>query len=260
MRLLYKMENLTLSNVIKKYTSLDIYIDDISNDINNLINLHKTIVLNSERKDHFHRYGIYIDDIYFQQTILTKELKNMTDIRNQCIRKFYGDLFRLYIRIIRRLISLDKELHGNLNQESYIAKYLTEPQILIFNELDEKNIYDMKNIEFIFTNIEKRIEELKSYATEINSIINSTNNKISDGYLIKSFIVGLSSEKSKVDIDISLFVDMIQLILENNMKLSEKYSDYAKTIADELKDNAVEFEKKVKLILEDPLNNLRLIN
>ena len=87
------------------YDKINKNLENMSEDIDKLNNTHKYYLKSATDDIHFH-YSVYIDDIFFQKKILFIEYNCMHDIYHDNINKFYRDLYKLFNKIIKLLISI----------------------------------------------------------------------------------------------------------------------------------------------------------
>lgn len=220
-----------IQNIAILLGKLDENISIISNDIEHLDNLHKKITSNSDKKNRFYNYGIYIDDIFFQKRILEKEMLFFKEITMMIKRKLYGDLFRLYIKIIKLLNDLKYNFSGKSNLSHEIIKKELLSDIKIFKELDDNAIYLVDDIIKLYEKIIEKINEIDVHLSDIDKIIENTENtentehNKSDGNPIQMYLIGLEGEKISIKSETENFKVILNGILEINSKLIQKYID-----------------------------------
>jgi len=227
---------------IKMYKYLDIYIADIYNDIKNVNDIHTNLYKGIYRKEHYYQYGVYIDDIYFQKLVMTKEIQQVEYLRGISIRKLYSDLFRLYQRIIRKYLDLVKES----DTAGSLKKYYTELNIRIFNELDIMTVYKYRDIENISQHLDLYLTNIWNIYNEMKKNIDNMKEKVNVGYSMESFILAYMGEVIKLETDIRTLNDMYDLILKLNEKILIKLLKRSKVISSEVSDNQKEYEEKIK--------------
>lgn len=234
--------NFNIDIIIKHYKLLENYIENIYNDIKNINELHTNLLNTFDKREIFNQYGIYIDDIYFQKNFILREVKHIENLKSFIIRKLYADLFHLYQKIIKRFININNET----NNISIIKKYYTEHNIRIFNELDFITIYKFKDIENISTHINNYISLIKNIHNDMISNINIMNTKIENGYNMGSFVIAYSSEMNKLNEDIITFEKILQHTIKTNYNILNKLITRAKCIANEVSDDKLNFDIKIK--------------
>jgi hypothetical protein len=231
-----------IESTIKMYKYLDIYIADIYNDIKNVNDIHANLYKGIFKKEHYYQYGVYIDDIYFQKLVMTKEIQQVEYLRGISIRKLYADLFRLYQRIIKKYLDLLKES----DTAGSLKKYYTELNIRIFNELDIMTIYKYRDIENISQHLELYLTNIWNIYNDMKKNIDNMKEKVNVGYSMESFILAYMGEVIKLETDIKTLNDMYDLILKLNEKILIKLLKRSKVISSEVSDNQKEYEEKIK--------------
>lgn len=224
--------NEQINNILNLFTLIDNNVLNIISDIDQLTALHSKLINNSDKKNRFYNYGIYIDDIYFQKKILEKEMNFIKDIHEMCRRKLYGDLFRLYIKIIKLLSNIRKETSKN---DSISKEYLQN--IKIYYEIDQKSQYSIEDILNIYKKINEKIIEISNYISDINKSVSQICEKNNDGYSLQMYIIGLRGEKTSIETEHTNFKTVLEGIIEINRNILEKYVQRSKNISNEIDDN-----------------------
>ena len=199
-----------IESIIVGYKQLDKHILNIKEDISNLTNTHKKLLTTVEHKNEFNTFGFYIDDVYFHKTSLEHQLINIITLRNITFRKMYGDLFRLYVRITKKIAELDGQI--NEKEVDYVKEFHTDIKIKKFDELDNSNLYDYKDVNHILENIVNFIESLNKFVNDLSILIKKMDEKKREGYTVNTYIVGLSGEKSKLEVDINIAKKTLYMI------------------------------------------------
>jgi hypothetical protein len=226
--------------IIKNFTLCDQYLENIDSDIKNLSLFHKKITANLNTKKMFHYYGIYCDDIYFQKKILIKECNLLKEVMELMKRKMYGDLFRLYVKIVKLIIALHVE-YSDIKREDTnnltLSNYISDACIKTYDEINEIDKYNCKDISNIFNNVVKKINEIKQLILQVGKLIETNDSKIKYGYSIELMIISLVGEKNKIAMDYDLLRRLLFGMIEINLKMSEKYLIRAKNLSGEINDN-----------------------
>ena len=217
--------------VMKNYKSIMDNLNNTKDDILKLETVHHKFVTNAEHKLRFHEYGIYIDDIYYQIKLLKLEYKCQEEIQNQNINKLYKDLFRLYNKIVQKVLSIKFENKQNnynsttskeIKQKLFLERKPYYQKIKIYNEVTDNqiNIDDCINL---YTELESRLSDFLNSIQEIaNSIMMAEEQKM-DGLLLQTYLISLNSEKEKFLIEHEVFQKLLKGILANHMDVSNKY-------------------------------------
>lgn len=222
-----------IDEIIKNYMCFNIYINDIGENIKKMSKLHSSMLEKATVKNSFDKYGFFVDDIFFKKNILELEYEHLQTVRNLCLKKLYANLFNLYLKISKVLFALDCE-YTKLNEgETYIIKYVKNTSIKIYNM--NKNItYKLDDVELIYRNIINNINSIHRYENVINNNLRSLD--FSDSYSAKTITVGLNSEKIFIKNQVDTFLNILNIIIDNNLKLSKRYVLYGKILTDETVD------------------------
>lgn len=243
-----------LKKLLRNYMNLNTHLDNISDDIKNISSLHVKMTSSVSNREKFYNYGTYIDDILFQKKILTLEYALIKDIHIMLKRKIYGDLFRLYLKILKLIALLQNEYTDikeiNISTKNILQNVL-DNNIKIYDELDPLDRYEYKDIINIFKKITVKIDELQVYILKLEKFIKTTDVKNKDGYAINLMIIGLSGEKDKIVIDADAVRDILKETIIGHLRLSEKYLKRAEEISLEIKDNTDEFTVKLNNITKN---------
>ncbi len=228
------------------YDKINKNLENMSEDIKKLDNTHKYYLKSTTDDIHFH-YSVYIDDIFFQKKILLCEFNCMNDIYHDNINKFYRDLYKLYNKIIKLLLSLINENNKLLlkindldnnkiniqNIDELKKKYLIN--IKVFNEL--KSIYDnftVDDIKILYDNIIKKNNEINDNIKQIKTHIASIEKKISKGIFIETFKISLIGTIETLTLENNLYIKIFNSILNNHLIIAKKYFFRTKNISDEV--------------------------
>jgi len=225
---------------IQKYKILENHIENIHNDIKNISDIHTSLCNTIESSTMFNQFSIYIDDIHFQKNYILKEIRHIEIFQSMSIRKLYSDLYRLYNRIIKRIIEITKETDNILT----IKKYYTDLGIRIFNELDILTIFKYRDIENIYTHFHYHMSIMNNYHIDMSNNINIMKSRLDDGYNMSGFIIAYSGEMNKLYMDIKTYKSLFHNIIINNMNILDKLISRSKEIADEINDKQLEYNDK----------------
>ena len=163
--------------------------------------------------------------------MLKLEYKCQEEIQNQNINKLYKDLFRLYNKIVQKVLSIKFENKQNnynsttskeIKQKLFLERKPYYQKIKIYNEVTDNqiNIDDCINL---YTELESRLSDFLNSIQEIaNSIMMAEEQKM-DGLLLQTYLISLNSEKEKFLIEHEVFQKLLKGILANHMDVSNKY-------------------------------------
>lgn len=236
--------------LLKNYKTIKNNLDNIQEDIDKLEKVHFNFVNNVENKLRFHEYGVYIDDIFYQIKLLKLEYSNQSNIQIHNINKMYKDFFRLYSKIVKKLISIHIEnsnLTPLIDKKHVSDKIINEKKqyfskIKIFNEISNDN-YTIDDCECIYTELESRLDELVRTVDNIKNIINNVKEKYSEGLLLQTYLISLSGEKDKIVIEYNMFNRLLKSTLASHLDISTKYLNRTETISKEIINDTEKLER-----------------
>ena len=232
------MENLKKleSTVLDYYKKIEADIKDIESTNSGLTQMHVKLVDNKGKINEVDSYDFYVDNIYFHKNILEHMSYHMITIKNMSFRKLYGDLFKLYAKITKKIHQYDNVLTG-VEKKDYLERYFIEPKIKRFDVLTITNKYYFTDMENILKNIRATFESLKTTITNLTIEIETKNKLDIDGYIANTHIIGLISLKNKLNIYLITFMKLNVLLLEKQAKFLKSFADYSNFIIHELKKN-----------------------
>jgi hypothetical protein len=244
-----KMRNLfnnnKLNELIHIYEQIDCYIENIEEDIKHLIELHKTINNNVQQREKFNNYGIYSDDIYFQKNILKSELNLIKFICESGKKKLYGDLFRIFTKVIKNISSLKLEYTEIKTSYKTINKNFIENNIKLYSVINNTITYTNKDIIHLYKHICIKLQELETYINKVDSIISLISNKHSNGYAVRIMILGILGEKDKLILEFDTTSKILDATIDLNINISQKYLVRSKILSKEIKDNTSEVSNHI---------------
>lgn len=241
----------TFHKIIQNYRLIQDNLNNTLEDIEKLEKVHHIFVSNAENKLRFHEYGTYVDDIYFQINLLKLEYQCQITIQHLNINKLYKDLFRLFNRLIKKLISMKFEnAHGNdfhkmkdrIQQErkNYFIK------IKPFNEISE-NFIHIDECLVIYSEIDLRISDFQNAVDEMIQSIRDADEQRHDGVLLQTFLISLKSEKEKAEIEHYHYKKLLIGILNSHLEISNKYLERTTQISKEIINSSVISSTKKEL-------------
>ena len=228
------------------YDKINKNLENMSDDINKLDNTHKYYLKTATNDIHFH-YSVYIDDIFYQKKILHIEYTCMNDIYHDNINKLYRDLYKLFNKIIKLLISIINEnnkliLKINDLEDSKIStqniddlkkKYFMN--IKIFYELKSvKEYFTFEDIKILYDIIIKRNNDINENIKQIKTHISLIDKKINKGIFIETFKISLLGTIESLSLENNLYIKIFNSILNNHFTIAKKYFFRTKHISDEV--------------------------
>ena len=111
-----------------------------------------------------------------------------------------------------------------------IRKYYFS-NVKIFNELQSNVNYDFNDIDNIYNELDKRMNELKLSNELIKININDLKVKTDKGILGQTFIIDLNGRINKINVEYKIIINILSSILNIHVKISEKYKNISEIIA-----------------------------
>lgn len=260
------------NKIIENYESIHANLKNIFDDIKTLEGIHN-IYINSIDMSSLN-YSIYVDDIKHQINITQNEHDYINNTYLMNIEKLYRDLFKLYNRVTKIILSIFKENKDtivkiwNSSEKSVsethdfkkfkkairtLSENVRAPmpiindnkifeeikkqyysEIRIYNELNNYHKYDLNDVIVIFNNLIKRFEELELSKELIKMSINDIKNKTDKGVLGQTFVMDLNGKSDRITVDYNILLKLLESIIGIHTSLSEKYKNMAQTIADQV--------------------------
>jgi len=260
------------NKIIENYESIHANLKNIFEDIKTLEGIHN-IYINSIDMSSLN-YSIYVDDIKHQINITQNEHDYINNTYSMNIEKLYRDLFKLYNRVTKIILSIFKENKDtivkiwNSSEKSVsethdfkkfkkairtLSENVRAPmpiindnkifeeikkqyysEIRIYNELNNYHKYDLNDVIVIFNNLIKRFEELELSKELIKMSLNDIKNKTDKGVLGQTFVMDLNGKSDRITVDYNILLKLLESIIGIHTSLSEKYKNMAQTIADQV--------------------------
>ena len=260
------------NKIISNYKNIKFNIQNIYNDIKKLEGVHN-VYINSNDLSSLNS-SIYVDDIKHQINVTEIEYEYVEKIYNKNLDKFYRDLFKLYNRITKLLLTVYRENRHiiikiwnshekitynsddfrklkksikliadsartsiNINTDDKIFDEIRRyfyRDIIIYNELYNKQNIDLENIVKLFDLLKLRLDELK-YSKEFISInLDDIQHKTDKGILGQTFIMDLYGKNNRIIVDYNILVTILESIINMQMSISEKYNNFSQIIAEQV--------------------------
>ena len=268
------MEKITnnYKKIIENYKNYNANIRNINEDIKNLENIHHLYIRSVDTSAI--NYSVYIDDIKHQINLTRIEFEYINQIYLINIEKLYRDLFKLYNRVTKNLLSIFREnkdliikiwkSNEKINYETQEFRKLKKSiklmsdnarsnnpttndnkifeeirkqyylNIIIYNEMEKNHVYEIDDIIKLFDNLVKRIEELLLSCELIKINLIDIQTKTEKGILGQTFIMDLNGKKDRIKVDYNIIVKILESTITMHLNLSEKYSGVSKKISDEV--------------------------
>lgn len=255
--------------IISNYKHILKNITNISHDLKKLENIH-SIYISTGNFDMLN-HSIYVDDIKHQIEIIKIEFEYMTDIYQKNLNKLYRDLFKLYNKIIKHLMTIYKENkdiivriwnnNDKIDSETQEFKKLKKvikiisdttktsgiyasdskifeeikkkyySKIKLYDEMDTTHMYNLDDMVLIYNEFELRLTDLKLSKELIKINLLDVKNKTARGILGQTFIMDLNGKIERINIDYKIITRLLISIMNIHLTVSTKYKSLSHTIA-----------------------------
>lgn len=267
-----KKLNQKYQNIIDNYKTYNNNVKNVNEDIKKLEGVHQ-IYINSADMSSLN-YSIYVDDIKHQINITRIEYDYINNIYIMNIEKLYRDLFKLYNRITKLLLTIFKDNRDiiikiwkssdKINYESHDFKKLKKSikslsdnsrsnnplsndnkifdeikkqyyyDLKIYNELEDNKGFDLNDIVKINGCLVKRIEELYLSRELIQINLLDIQTKTEKGLLGQTFVMDLNGKSDRIKVDYNIMIKIYESILNIHLSLAEKYNNKSRIIAEQV--------------------------
>lgn len=225
------MDNETIQTNLTLFRQLDSHISDIHTYIKNVIESHRTLYEMIHNKYDANNYNLYIDDIYFHKNIISKEINSIEMMRMIVLRKFYGDLYKLYNKIIKYyLLVKEKKVTDN---QSITKNFFVDLHIRTFSEVDVLTVYRYRDIENLYLHINNHIMYIQKIYDETERLLKDMSDKSRD-YNIITFVLTYSCENKKIEAEINIFKTILSHIIDKNKYYIKKLIKKTDLINDDI--------------------------
>ena len=276
------------------YNIIKNQINNIAHDIKKLENVH-TVYITSEQIDKLN-YSTYVDDIKHQIETIKIEYNYLNDIYLMNINKFYRDLFKLYNKIVKTLITVYKENKDiiikiwNSNEKvdnetsefkkfKRTIKYISDTtrsstimvssnkiideikrkyysSIRIYNEINNDTVFELSDIETIYGELEIRIQELSLSSELIKISLSDIKHKTDKGIIGQTLVMDLNGKLDRIKVDFNIILKILESINNIHIGISKKYKDLSTKIANEVSYDEESTDKLEKVYSKGKLESI----
>jgi hypothetical protein len=223
---------------ISYYKQLDTVIDSIYGNISHLTSIHKSLIDEATCANSIHDYTIYIDDLFFQKSILSKEVEHLSLLKQLSIRRFYASLFKLYQHVTQTYIEVIRDRYiGGFGSPEHMRVFYNEPRIRLYNEIDVITLYSYIDIETISASIRFYTDTLQGQLQQMEYEISDLEVKMSKGYHVHSILSAYRNEHLKYTNNVKTYFQLFNSIQTMNISVVQRFILRAKIIRDEIHDN-----------------------
>lgn len=261
--------NDTYNKIIDNFKKYNINIKNIYEDINKLESVHHVYTNTSDMTSV--NYSIYVDDIKHQINITRIEYEYINNIYNINIEKMYRDLFKLYNKITKLLLTIFKDnrdviikiwksseridfdssdfkklkksiklisdnsrSNNPLSNDNKIFDEIKKQYYLdvkIYNDIEKKQLYELNDIMKIFDMLIKRLEELYLSRELIRMNLLDIQTKTDKGILGQTFIMDLNGKSDRIKVDYNIMIKLLESTLNIHLSLAERYNNISLIIS-----------------------------
>jgi hypothetical protein len=187
------------------------------------------------------------------------------------LNKFYRDLFKLYNKIVKNLLTIYKEnkdiiikiwnnsdkINGETHDFKKLKKtiklisdatrsggvYASETKIFeeikkkfyskikVYDELQKVLTYNIDDINMIFIEVEQRLQDFKLSKELVKINLLDVQHKTDKGILGQTFLMDLNGKVDRINIDYCIIVKLLESIINIHITLSNKYRNLSLIIA-----------------------------
>ena len=243
--------NSVLNEVNAKYTEMDKYIGNLETDILSIKEFEKDVISDAERG---YDVGTSLDTLGFQRSSLEIDLGFFTHMKDVYIKKLYGDLYKYCDGIIENALAIE-EINDNTTKEEVKARkfrnMVSYPPPMIDNPNatdDDGNIveneplkiedpsvkYDMNEIFSLINCVTSNLRELAEDIGSFDNKIARARERELRGFSVGNLIMNLESQKTKLTLEFSSYIERLGKFLEQNKKFSVRCLNRIKLISNEI--------------------------
>jgi hypothetical protein len=267
-------------NIIEKYKQYINNIKNVNEDIKKLESVHN-VYINSVDMSSLN-YSTYVDDIKHQINITRIGYDYINDIYVMNIEKLYRDLFKLYNRITKLLLTIFKDNKDiiikiwksseKIEYESNEFKRLKKSiktlsdssrsnnpiandnkifdeikkqyyhDLKIYNELEINQSFDLGDIYKIHEYLLKRIDDLYLSKELVQINLLDIQSKTEKGILGQTFVMDLNGKNDRIKVDFNIMVKLYESILDIHLTLADKYNNISEIISQQVNYDEDTFE------------------
>jgi hypothetical protein len=261
--------NVIYNKIIDNFTNYNTNIKNIYEDIKKLESVHNIYINTADMSSV--NYSIYVDDIKHQINLTRIEYDYVNNIYNINIEKMYRDLFKLYNRITKVLLTIFKDnkdviikiwksseridfdssdfkklkksikiiadnsrSNNPLSNDNKIFDEIKKQYYLdlkIYNEIEKTQSYELQDIIKIFDMLIKRLEELYLSRELIRMNLIDVQNKTEKGILGQTFIMDLNGKSDRIRVDYNIMLKLLESTLNIHLSLVERYNNISLIIS-----------------------------
>jgi|TARA_Y100000992_G_C21260681_1_gene491116 hypothetical protein len=262
--------NSTLNDINAKYAEMDKYINNLQSDILSIKDFEKDMIADKERG---YDVGTSLDTLGFQKDSLTIDHDFFVHMKDVYIKKLYGDLYQYCDSIIEDALAIEDIPSGFTREQIKTRKFrnmIPYPPPMIANPAatdvngepiedipteipDPTAKYDMNEIFALINCTTSNLRELADDIGTFTERINSAKEKESRGFSVGNLIMNLESQKQKLTLEFTAYIERLSKFLDQNKSFSGRCLNRIQLISSEIV--TAEEQAAAEDATEDATNN-----
>lgn len=243
--------NSTLNDINAKYAEMDKYINNLQSDIMSIKDFEKDMIADKARG---YDVGTSLDTLGFQKDSLTIDHDFFVHMKDVYIKKLYGDLYQYCDSIIEDALAIEDIPTGFTREQIKTRKFrnmIPYPPPMIPNPAamdangdpiqdipteipDPTAKYDMNEIFALINCTTSNLRELADDIGTFTERINSAKEKESRGFSVGNLIMNLESQKQKLTLEFTAYIERLSKFLDQNKSFSGRCLNRIQLISSEI--------------------------
>jgi hypothetical protein len=198
----YSNKNKILLSINSQLIQINDFKENIENDLQILNTFHTNIITDlNTNKNIFGEYG---DTIFFQKTIINIEYQNLIHIKKLYSNKYYGDLYKLHLKLDNNVIK-----YQDLKFYNILPKTITN-----YNDLNNHIIYTESDTMTLINSLEINILKIAQYIHSFLLKIGTITKKINNGFDVENLLFKYNYDIKNVIIETHCIIEIFIHILD----------------------------------------------
>ena len=240
-----------LNTINSKYAEMEKYIENLASDITSIKEFEKEMLKDADRG---YDVGTSLDTLGFQKDSLQIDLDFFIHMKDVYIKKLYGDLYKYCNAIIDHALAIEDIPEGSTIEQVKIRKFrnmnpyppptITNPKAFNSNgeriDSEPENIpdptikYDMNEIFALINCTTANLRELAEDIGTFNNRIENAKDKEARGFSVGNLIMNLESQKQKLSLEFTGYIQRLGKFLEQNQNFSDRCLKRIQIISQEI--------------------------
>jgi hypothetical protein len=242
--------NSILNEINSKYAEMEKFIGNLESDISSIRDFEKDMLADQERG---YNVGTSIDTLVFQEKSLQIDLDFFVNMKNVYIKKLYGDLHQYCSGIIDNALAIEEIPQDTTREQVKERKFrnmkaypMLKKNPVAFGEdgspipdippeiVDTSAKYEMNDIFALINCTTSNLRELAGDIGTFSDRIANATEKESRGFSVGNLIMNLESQKQKLTLEFTSYIERLGKFLEQNKKFSGRCLNRIKIISEEI--------------------------